>query len=119
MAEFFRFEDYGRVNDGIDIYLRRVPVLKATPKGNWIDDHGHHRFVLTDASKRWACPTVEEAWTSFQKRKARHLAILTGQHNHVAAIHAAITGKSYAEIADASGTVRIMLDVFTFGGPDL
>jgi hypothetical protein len=49
-----------------------VRVEKRTPKG-WRLEGG--RFVLESARKRWACPTVDEAFASFDARKRRQAGI--------------------------------------------
>lgn len=51
------------------------PVLKHTPKGVQLNVWGKRRFVLRDARKRYACPTVEEAKESFMARKRRQYRI--------------------------------------------
>lgn len=58
----------------------RYEVLRHTPKGVWIryvTMFNDERFVLRDARKRFACPTVEEAQISFMARKKKQLSILT------------------------------------------
>jgi hypothetical protein len=57
----------------VDVYLKRYSVIKHTPKGVWLDNG---RFVLKDARKRYACPTVEEARDSFKARKTAQIRIL-------------------------------------------
>ncbi len=82
---WFRFEDYVTCPlDGwgepcgreIQVWLRRYPVLKRTPKGAWLDIFGRRRFVLVSARKRYASPTIEEARESFLARKAAQRRIL-------------------------------------------
>ncbi len=85
---WFRFEDYvtchldqfeepcGRE---IQVWLRRYPVLKRTPKGAWLDINARRRFVLAGARKRYACPTIEEARESFLARKAAQRRILVAR----------------------------------------
>lgn len=53
----------------VEIYLRKLPVLKHTPKGTWIDDYGRKRFVLSQARKKYAALTIDAAQESFIKRK--------------------------------------------------
>jgi len=77
VTDFFRYEDPWYAN-GLP-YLRRVPVLKETPKGWWLDDWGKRRFALKDARKRFAHPTEVEARTSYAARKARQISILTAR----------------------------------------
>jgi hypothetical protein len=56
----------------MEIRLFAVRVAKKTPKG-WRLDGG--KFVLASATKRWACPTIEEAFVSYDARKERQARI--------------------------------------------
>ena len=59
------------------IELRKFEVNKITPKGVWLAYKfgaltcGDRRFVLLDAHKRFACPTIKEAKESFLARKRK------------------------------------------------
>lgn len=54
------------------------PVLRRTEKGVWLYRRwGKPRFVLNE--KRFACPTKEDAISSFIARKKLQLRILRGQ----------------------------------------
>lgn len=64
------------------VVLQKIPVLHYTPKGVWLDWKGRS-FVLTDARKRWACPTEKEAMVSFLARKKRQLGIIKAQLDNV------------------------------------
>jgi hypothetical protein len=64
------------------VSLHEVPVIRRTPKGAWLNA-GRPRFVLLESRKRYACPTPEEAWESWRKRKERQLIILRSQLDHV------------------------------------
>jgi hypothetical protein len=66
----------GRV---IELSLHKMPVLRRTPKGVWLDNYGGERFVLNGANKRFACPTVEEAQESFKARKEKQIRLLREQ----------------------------------------
>lgn len=70
----------------IVVELREYPVLRRTSKGVWLDvgvrfvgipsiDTATPKFVLIDARKRFACPTIEEAAESFRARKRRQIRI--------------------------------------------
>ena len=88
---YYRLEDYQQATGGWDmqgewepgpsrvqIRTRTFPVLKHTPKGVWIQDHGDHRgkrFISNTWVKRYALPTEEEAKISFIKRKERQASI--------------------------------------------
>ncbi len=63
---------------GVIIHLHKFRVKHHTPKGVWLALYGDQeaqRFVLRDAHKRYACPTLEEALVSFLARKRRQLTI--------------------------------------------
>lgn len=60
------------------VRLRKYEVIRATPKGVWLDIG---RFVRLDARKRFACPTVAEAAESFRARKERQRAIYEARAN--------------------------------------
>lgn len=71
----------------VEVVVLSYEVEKETPKGVWLrrqygttgwtDTEKH--FVLRDARKRLACPTVEEAYESFFARKTRQIRILNAQ----------------------------------------
>lgn len=63
----------------LELQLRKVKVIRETPKGVWVIG-GHYgwnnpRFILKDARKRHACSTVEEAKASFIARKEKQARI--------------------------------------------
>lgn len=86
---FYRYEDrpYANAADeygdpvprqpGTNMYVRlyKHPVLKRTKCGAWIEDVGGKRFINLSWTKRFACPTLEEAQESYRKRKARQIRI--------------------------------------------
>jgi hypothetical protein len=96
---FYRYEDvqYAAPVDEFDrplgfgsleIQLREYTVLKHTAKGVWIDLDGAGafrripggaRFVLLNARKRFACPTIAEARASFLARKRKQIRIHKAQ----------------------------------------
>jgi hypothetical protein len=63
------------------IQLQELKVIKTTPKGVWLFDERFYkdRFVLFDSHKQYACKTIEEAKTSFLKRRLKQIEILKGQ----------------------------------------
>ena len=87
---YHRFEDYLE-GPGVDEYERplgpsqvrirhqQFRVLRKTPCGVWINEGYRERFILTDARKHFACPTVEEAKASYIARKGRQIRILSGK----------------------------------------
>lgn len=75
-------------NSTVYVQLHTYEVIKHTPKGVWLalniffDSSNENnklpwnkRFVLTNARKRFACPTIEEAKESFIARKNAQLGI--------------------------------------------
>ena len=78
---YYRYHNYGT-----SVACYQYPVIKETLKGVWLDVYGVKKFVLTDARKRWACPTQEEALFGFIKRKEKQALILRGQLEAVEAI---------------------------------
>lgn len=71
-------DEYDRVYTfSLRLERHEYAVIRHTPKGVWVDDYSQRgRFVLTGATKRWACPTDEEARASFVARKRRQIKIL-------------------------------------------
>mgnify|MGYP006943670495 CR=1 FL=1 len=63
----------------VRLYVRKYPVIKVTPKGVWLNVYGDRRFVRTEARKRYACPTEQEAYLSFVARAERRCRILEEQ----------------------------------------
>ena len=62
------------------VRLSGYRVLKLTPKGAWLNmGYPEKRFVLKDANKRFACPTVEEAKASYIARKRKQIRIYTAR----------------------------------------
>lgn len=86
---WYRYDDV-LVSSGIDVdgdpigpgyvavRLHRMLVRKRTPKGVWIG----LRFVLNSATKRYACPTIDEAKASFIARKTRQARIHHARARH-------------------------------------
>jgi len=50
------------------IYLYKFGVIRETPKCFVIDHWGKEKFVLKKAHKRFAYPTLADAWKSFKIR---------------------------------------------------
>jgi hypothetical protein len=93
---WYRFEDvaYATLSNAeletwgskLEIELLRFRVVRHTPKGVWItpelgglDGFTPQRFVLRDARKRFACPTIDEAMASFVARKRAQIRIYTAR----------------------------------------
>lgn len=91
MEIWYRYEDvqYSTVDEfdqscggQLVVELRTYRVLSHTPKGVWIKLYcGDKRFVLKDARKKFACPTLELAKESFIARKKRQAQIHTARAN--------------------------------------
>lgn len=60
----------------MELTCYRLPLIKETPKGAWVDYYGKNRWVKMSAKKRFACPTFEEAIESYKARKNRQISIL-------------------------------------------
>lgn len=61
-----------------DVELVKYEVISHTPKGLWIKDTSTwkmRRFILNDAVKKFAHPTLPLAEKSFRARKARQIKI--------------------------------------------
>lgn len=92
---------HNRYDPKVEVYFMAFPVLRHTECGVWLantyDWHGNsieRRFVLRAATKRWACPTPEEAFESLLARSERRQGILENQLKKVRiGIAAAKTGK--------------------------
>lgn len=83
MTEWYRCHDW-TADDGIPRFtIYRYRVLKETRCGVWLGVGGRKRFVLNDARKRFAYPTVSEAWESLHARRRRELSILTHRVEYV------------------------------------
>lgn len=77
----------------ITIELRSYEVLRRTAKGVWIRLYnGDARFVLSDARKKFACPTKEAAKQSFLARKKRQLSIYKARAEEVQRVLALAEG---------------------------
>lgn len=68
---------YDSNSDGRYIYLQEFTVAKVTPKGVWLQDI--KKFILNNARKRFAYPTVELAKESFIIRKEWRIRYLIGE----------------------------------------
>jgi hypothetical protein len=64
---------YGVTDPRLEMWWWEID--RATAKGAWVAG----RFVLLTATKRWACPTEQEALESFMARKKKQIRILSTQ----------------------------------------
>lgn len=76
---YYRYEDSSCSTDSVHVFEHKLPVVRRTPCGAWVDDYGRERFVLNGAGKRYAYPTREAAWESFLIRKRRRVVHLYNQ----------------------------------------
>lgn len=99
VRKFYRFQET-RYSGGV-IMLRKseFAVVKDTECGVWLDVYGQRRFCRTDARKRFACPTEQEALESYHARKRRQVRILRAQ---LASAEAALTLTKDGETAPTS-----------------
>lgn len=84
---WYRYQDSLRAGSYIDdfesmvgpsqvvVTLHEYRVLRHTPKGVWIAHWGGKKFVLKEARRRFAAPTVAEAKRDFIARKNRQISI--------------------------------------------
>lgn len=82
---WYRYEDhtyassdeFDSISDSsLEVRLVMFPVVKVTPKGVWLGSVlSNKRFVLRDATRRYACPTRAEARESYIARKRKQARI--------------------------------------------
>lgn len=95
IPEYWYRYDYDRRSPGVDecdntipgtvvlLKLRKFLVEKKTPKGVWLREKfgpfssSTNRFVLNEAKKQFACPSLEAAEASFRARKKTEIRIYT------------------------------------------
>ena len=77
---WYRFDSRVWREKDVTITLYRFAVIRHTLRGVWLD-YGieKDKFVLVNARKRFACPTLDEAKESFLARKKIQLIILEEQ----------------------------------------
>lgn len=104
---YYRF-DASTWGTSIDIFPIEIPVVARTKRGVWLGHYsGKDHFVLDGEGKRYAYPTIEAAWESYQRRKVRQLGFLSAQHDRVSTIVDAIRGKTYEALKNSYGHVEI------------
>lgn len=108
LPEHYRYEFYDWY-DGGNIHLFTFTAIKETPAGYWIKDKDNDtnyfdlgllykpKWVPKHSRKRFAYPTKEEAMTSFIKRKAKQIKILSEQLYQAKRAYKAATGADYQE----------------------
>ena len=78
-------------NTYVEITLESYPVLRYTPKGFWIDNHGKEKFIAHHWTKKYAQLNLAEARHAFQKRKELQQKILTNQLDNISNVLYAIS----------------------------
>lgn len=88
---WYRYQDSLRAGSYIDdfesmigpsqvvVTLYKYRVIKHTPKGVWLEHRGGKKFVLKEARRRFAAPTVVEAKRDFIARKNRQIGIYSAR----------------------------------------
>jgi hypothetical protein len=84
-------EEYGVTPPRLE--MQWFQINRRTPKGAWIDG----KFVLLSATKRWACPTEDEAIESFKARKRKQISILASKLT-LAERELSLTKPNYVEL---------------------
>jgi len=65
--------------DHVYLHMSTYEIKRETAKCYVIDEFGRDKFVLKEAKRRYAYPTIAEAKLSFLKRKDRQIEILERQ----------------------------------------
>ncbi len=58
------------------LFASEYAIIRTTPKGVWVQAWGVKKFILNNARKRFAYPTLEEAKVSFIARRRKYVQIL-------------------------------------------
>jgi hypothetical protein len=94
----------------LDIIVRKHSVVRITPKGLWIVQQGIYsggpRFILFNATKRHAHPTMALALESFVARK-----------NRQASIHEARARQAHMAVRLATSSHGVQPSTFTYPLP--
>ena len=77
--QFYRFQETMYSEAKMMLNMMAFVVIKHTPCGVWIDHYGSKKFVNTNARKRYAWATKEEALESFHARKRKQARLLRWQ----------------------------------------
>jgi len=67
----------------VNICCLRFPVVRTTATGFIVDVDGSDKFVCNAWRKKYACLTVEEAWSCFIARRQAQARILRSQLHNV------------------------------------
>jgi len=98
MTVWYRYEDI----KGPKIFLVKYKVIKTTPQGVRLRDFSKQgRLVLNDSVKKWAAPTIEEAWKCFMARKRSQWSHVSRYHSHCERLMGALTDcKSFEDFVE-------------------
>lgn len=106
---WYRYQDSLRSSGYIDdfesmvgpsqvvVTLYEYRVLKHTPKGVWLEHWDGKKFVLKEARRRFAAPTVAEAKRDFIARKNRQIGIYSARIETAEKALTIINKKGYFE----------------------
>lgn len=89
---WYRYEVSNFYDGSFSVNLYTFSAKKHTHKGVWLQmPYGQKdKFVLNNARKRWAYPTKELAWESFQIRATRRTEHLNNQLNFALRVYDAV-----------------------------
>lgn len=59
--------------------VEEYDVVKETPQGKWVNVWGIKKWVSNTSRKRYAHPTVEEAYKAFVYRKKKQMKLLNAE----------------------------------------
>ena len=84
MTKYYRYDYQPHEYDDAEgeLFIRTFTTVKKTPKGAWVVEQPYgikKRFILDNATKKYACPEIDQALTSLIARKKRQIGILTYQ----------------------------------------
>lgn len=67
--------------EGLPPYRTEHRVIRTTRCGEFVDYFGLEKYIGRAWAKKFAYPTIEEAWESYKRRKARQITILRARLN--------------------------------------
>jgi hypothetical protein len=94
---YYRYDTVRYSDRRLVLVCLQCDVESVTKRGVWVSVYGMRKFVLDNARKRYAYPTVEQALESFHARKRRQVQILRARLQEA---EAALTLQPDAQFAD-------------------
>ena len=91
-----------------ETYCYRYKIIRGTPCGVWIQHGQSRKFVLLDASKKFACETVESAIESFKARKARQLRIMEARIRSIKETVANIDKQGHSDVMNTRSLLKFV-----------